>query len=87
MIDSGTISKIQKAKRYAEEREERIRFSSFRVKIDGDNSRHTTSFDDGRWACDCEFFRSHAHCSHTMAMERVLGPMLPAMAAASEGPH
>ena len=77
MIDSGTISKIQKAKLYAEERDERIRFHSFSVTIQGNNNQHLTTMSDGEWQCDCEFFRSHAHCSHTMAMERVLGAMLP----------
>lgn len=76
-MDSGTIGKIQKAKLYAEERDERIRFRSFTVEIAGDNNRHGTSFDNGKWTCDCEFFRTHDHCSHTMAMERVLGQMLP----------
>ena len=81
-MDSGTISKIQKAKLYAEERDDRIRFRSFSVEIAGDNNRHVTSFDHGQWSCDCEFFKSHGHCSHTMAMERVLGPMLAAPVAA-----
>lgn len=76
-MDSGTISKIQKAKQYAEEKEERIRFRTFSVEIAGDNNRHRTSFGNGQWSCDCEFFKTHAHCSHTMAMERVLGRMLP----------
>ncbi len=76
-MDSGIISKIQKAKLYAEEREERIRFQSFHVEITGENNRHVTSYGNGQWTCDCEFFRTHAHCSHTMAMERVLGRMLP----------
>ena len=82
MIDSGTISKIQKARKYAEERDERIRFSSFTIEIEGENNRHTTKFDRGTWACDCEFFHTHSHCSHTMAMERVLGAMLPVAAPA-----
>lgn len=76
MIDSGTISKIQKAKLYAEEKDQRIRFNAFSVEIDGDNNHHQTSFNRGEWQCDCAFFSSHGHCSHTMAMERVLGPML-----------
>ena len=82
MIDSGTISKIQKAKQYAEEKDERIRFNAFRVEIQGENNHHATSFDHGQWNCDCEFFKGHRHCSHTMAMERVLGPMLPEAVAA-----
>jgi len=82
VIDSGTISKIQKAKQYAEEKDQRVRFNAFSVEIEGDNNHHKTSFDRGEWHCDCEFFKSHAHCSHTMAMERVLGPMLRAAVAA-----
>jgi hypothetical protein len=77
MMDSGRINKIQKAMQYAEEREERIRFLSFTVQIQGDNSQHTVSFANARWACDCEYFRRHGDCSHTMTMERVLGKMLP----------
>jgi len=76
VIDSGTISKIQKAKMYAEEKDDRIKFNSFSVEIAGENNRHVTTFDRGQWSCDCHFFDTHAHCSHTMAMERVLGPML-----------
>ena len=81
-MDSGTISKIQKAKQYAEERDDRIRFRSFKVEISGDNNQHVTSYDSGQWICDCEFYKTHAHCSHTMAMERVLGRMLPEPVAA-----
>ncbi|MBI1800559.1 MAG: hypothetical protein HY259_07520 [Chloroflexi bacterium] len=81
-MDSGTISKIQKARLYADERDERIRFLSFTVELKGDNNKHSTSFDAGRWRCDCEFFKGHAHCSHTMALERVLGQMLPEAVAA-----
>lgn len=76
-MDSGTISKIQKAKQYAEEKDERIRFHSFKVEIAGENNKHVTSYEGGDWHCDCEFYKTHAHCSHTMAMERVLGHMLP----------
>ena len=36
-MDYGLIGKIEKAKRYAEERE-RIQFSSFTARIKGDNS-------------------------------------------------
>ena len=42
MIDSGTVSKIQKARQYAEERDERIRFTSFTIEIEGENMRGVT---------------------------------------------
>jgi hypothetical protein len=76
MIDSSLINKIQKARRYAEERD-RLTFVSFRVDIRGDNGAHTVEYDAGRWRCDCSFFRKRGTCSHTMAMERVLGAMIP----------
>ena len=75
-MDYGMISKIEKAKRYAEQRD-RIRFLSFSVAFDGDNNPHTVTFSDGRWSCDCSFFRSRGVCSHTMALERILVGMLP----------
>ncbi len=77
MIDSGMINKIQKAKEYAAE-PHRIQFSSFKVHFDGMNDGHTVEFNNGEWHCDCHYFHGHGVCSHTMAMERVLGVMLPA---------
>ena len=75
-MDYGMVSKIDKAKRYAEQRD-RIRFVSFQVTFDGDNNPHTVHFQDGQWGCDCSFFGSRGVCSHTMAMERILAGMLP----------
>lgn len=75
-MDNGMIGKIEKAKRYAEERE-RIRFESFRATFDGDNNPHTVEFGSEGWKCDCDFFQRRGVCSHTMALERVLERMLP----------
>jgi len=74
-MDSGMIGKIQKAKHYAEE-PERVSFEKFQVKFRGTNSRHTVFYDQGTWHCTCNFFASRGVCSHTMAMERLLGVML-----------
>ncbi len=75
-MNSGMIGKIQKAKRYAEELE-RITFNEFNVTIKGDHNMHAVSYKQGQWSCDCGFFAQRGVCSHTMAMERVLGVMLP----------
>ena len=75
-MDSGMIGKIQKAKLYAEE-PERICFQKFQVTFQGTNSHHTVSYDENTWRCTCNFFASRGVCSHTMAMERLLGVMLP----------
>ena len=75
-MDNAMISKIEKAKLYAEERQ-RFRFEKFAVKFDGDNNGHTVSSAQGVWNCDCEFFSIRHVCSHTMALERLLNGMLP----------
>ena len=75
-MDSGMIGKIEKAKRYAEQ-PDRIAFSEFKVTVKGDHDEHLVSFADGQWGCDCGFFARRGVCSHTMALERVLGVMLP----------
>ncbi|MFO7662822.1 MAG: hypothetical protein R6X18_09535 [Chloroflexota bacterium] len=76
-MDYGMIGKIEKAKFYAEERDERIHFQSLHVSILGDNdATHDVEYHKGHWNCDCNYFGSHQVCSHTMAMERVLGNMV-----------
>jgi hypothetical protein len=75
-MDYGMIGKIEKAKRYAEQRE-RFRFDKFSVTFSGENNDHQVSFDNGVFQCDCEFFLLRGRCSHTMALEQVLDRMLP----------
>ncbi|NJN43498.1 MAG: hypothetical protein HC806_01320 [Anaerolineae bacterium] len=75
-MDSGMIGKIEKAKRYAEERE-RIRFDSLVVTFDGTNNDHQVRLENGSWDCNCDFFRTRSVCSHTMALEIILEDMLP----------
>lgn len=75
-MDYGMIGKIEKAKFYASE-PERISFDSFAVRIQGDNGRaHLVEYNAGSWSCDCSFFQTRSYCSHTMAMERILGQMI-----------
>lgn len=75
-MDSGMVSKIEKARRYAEERE-RVRFLQFDVVFRGDHDTYTVRYDHGAWQCGCHFFAQRGVCSHTMAMERILAGMLP----------
>ena len=74
-MDSGMISKIQKAKAYAEE-PERATFESFCVRFRGGHDGHLVTYDRGEWTCECSFFAQRGVCSHTMAMERLLDRML-----------
>ncbi len=74
-MDSGMISKIQKAKRYAQE-PDRIVFQEFKVTFKGDHGTYQVGYEKGRWSCQCSFFRNRGLCSHTMTLERLLNPML-----------
>ncbi len=76
-MDSGMIGKLEKAKRYAQERT-RFKFSSFEVTVSGANNAHVVSYDRGKWKCDCDFFHTRGRCSHTMSLEIILEGMIPA---------
>ena len=85
-MDSAMIGKIQKAKRYAQERD-RIVFDGFEVTMKGDHGTYTVTYDQGKWQCGCRFFSSHGVCSHTMALERILrGMLIPERGALEESP-
>jgi hypothetical protein len=75
-MQSSLIGKIEKAKRYAQEKD-RVTFSELSVKFLGENDNYEISYHDGKWHCTCNFFSSWNTCSHTMALERILGDMLP----------
>jgi hypothetical protein len=75
---SSMIGKIEKAHRYARE-PERITFESFTASFEGGHDRYTVSLTDRGWECSCNTFETHmiGTCSHIMAMQQILGPMLP----------
>lgn len=75
-MQSSMIGKIEKAKRYAEEKD-RISFTNFSAKFRGENDSYETSYHDGKWNCTCHFFSTWETCSHTMALEKILTEMLP----------
>jgi len=74
------ISKIQKAKQYAQE-PHRVRFEKFEVAVQGTHNEHIVTYDNGTWHCECDFFLTRGVCSHTMTLEKILGLMLPGKAA------
>lgn len=78
-MNSSVIGKIEKAKRYAQERD-RMRVNSLSVHFRGENGDHDVTLDGETWHCTCDFFAGHGTCAHTMALERVLEGMLPAAA-------
>lgn len=75
-MDYGMIGKIDKAKRYAEQRD-RIHIDSLAVTFTGENNLHEVYLENGVWRCDCDFFQTRERCSHTMSLEIILEGMLP----------
>ena len=75
-MQSSLIGKIEKARRYAEEKD-RVKFAELTVKFRGDNDDYLLTYRQGKWNCSCHHFASEGICSHTMALQRMLGEMLP----------
>lgn len=75
-MNSSLIGKIEKAKRYAQERN-RIRVLGLQVDFEGENDRHEVALEGDTWRCSCNFFAGWGACAHTMALERILDGMLP----------
>ncbi len=71
-MDSAMYGKISKAQQYAQE-PERMTLQSFTVRFDGKHDTYIVMFDQGKWQCGCDFFGQRGVCSHTMAVEKVLG--------------
>jgi hypothetical protein len=74
-MDNAMIGKIEKAKRYAEQ-PDRVEFVEFNVTFHGENDQHHIGFNNGQWSCTCSFFHTRGVCSHTMAMEKIIGQKL-----------
>ena len=83
-MQSSLIGKVQKAKQYAQE-PERVRIDNLKVEFRGENGDHTVSYDGGKWDCTCHFFAGWGICCHSMALERMMGPMIHVKQAYPEG--
>ncbi|MFH1485576.1 MAG: hypothetical protein ABIH46_05855 [Chloroflexota bacterium] len=75
-MQSSLIGKIEKAKRYATERD-RVTFADFTLKFRGEHDDYSLTYKDNHWHCSCDFFSRWSVCSHTMALQRMLKDMLP----------
>jgi len=74
-VHSSMIGKVEKAMRYAHE-PDRVKLQSFSGSFAGDNGTHTVSLDADTWHCDCHLFESAGGCTHTLAIQKMLDPML-----------
>jgi hypothetical protein len=80
-MDTGLVSRIIKARQYAQERE-RIEFTHFEAKFKGEHNTYQVNYDESHWHCTCEEAVRTGVCSHIMAMEKILGDsVLPAATA------
>ena len=81
-MHSSVIGKIEKAHRYARETD-RITVKAIKVTFRGDNDAHHISLDADGWQCNCHYFESWKTCAHVLAMQSILGEMLPEAAQTS----
>jgi hypothetical protein len=71
-MDSAMIAKISKAREYAQE-PERMEIAGVEVLFKGKHQSYHVVFEQGAWKCECDFYMQRGVCSHTMALEKVLG--------------
>ena len=74
-MNSSFIGKIDKAKKYAEEKE-RVSINSFHATFEGNHNTYNVKFESGEWNCECLFFTTRGVCSHTIALQRILDDVL-----------
>ena len=75
-MHTSLIGKIEKANRYARETD-RISFDGMTVTFRGDNDTHRVSLDADGWQCNCHYFEMWHGCAHVLALQKILGSMLP----------
>lgn len=77
-MNSSIIGKIEKARRYAEE-PNRAQIRSLHVEFQGDHDIYEVRLENNEWSCTCHSFQALqlGTCSHIMAIERLVGAMLP----------
>ena len=74
-MDSSLIGKIEKARRYAED-PGRVQITGLTATFQGNHDSYQVGLSFGAWNCQCQFFTSRGVCSHTLAIQRMLGDLL-----------
>jgi len=83
-MNSSMIGKIEKAQRYEHE-PERVSIRNLEVDFNGEHSVYQVGLKNNHWNCSCSFFSLYGTCSHVMALQRILSPML-SLESRSESP-
>ena len=74
-MHSSMIGKFEKAMRYSRE-PDRVKIGRLELSFQGDNGSHQVSLDADSWQCTCHLFESIRACVHTLAVQKMLDPML-----------
>lgn len=74
-MHSSLIGKIEKAIRYEQE-PNRIHFQTAQVEFRGEHDNYVVKLEGSNWVCSCHTFSIGLECSHIMALQRILNPML-----------
>ena len=74
-MHSSLIGKIEKAQRYEHE-PERVTIHTLEADFKGEHDVYKLRLVDNHWTCTCSFFSGYGTCSHAMALQRILAPML-----------
>jgi hypothetical protein len=74
-MNSSLIGKIEKAKMYEHE-PERVRFQTLEADFRGEHDTYHIKLNNNHWSCSCSFYSGYGTCSHVMAAQRILAPML-----------
>lgn len=74
-MQASMIGKVEKAMRYAHE-PDRVKLQRLELSFAGDNGSHSVSLDADHWRCDCHLFETVGGCVHTLAVQKMLDPML-----------
>lgn len=61
------LKKIEKARQYATEPKRFTFKNDTHILFQSEHGIRTLVYKDGIWNCECDFFRSHKLCSHTIA--------------------
>lgn len=74
-MNSSMIGKIEKAQRYEHE-PERLSIQNLQADFRGEHDVYQIKLDGEHWSCSCNFYSGYGTCSHVMAAQRILSPML-----------
>ena len=74
-MHSSIIGKIDKARKYAEEKD-RVNITCLKAAFQGNHNPYAIGFESGSWHCECRSFLTRGMCSHIMALQRMLEEML-----------